>query len=177
VFAWIAAGGVPSNLLDLSYDTHELASSIITTFGRGRAATIAQARATLQAGYQIPPSFLGRLHDQTVAIETSENTVAWAYPTLKWDPEPVLQQYSAYEISLDNLDASFLRSQNAPTRILAQPATPFEGINQDTYFEAPTADVAAHVSMHPTRASIHPRRATSGPTGVPELSRERLGWF
>lgn len=141
VFAWTAAGGVPSNLLDLSYDTHELASSIITTLGRGRAATIAQARATLQAGYQIPPSFLGRLHDQTVAIETYENTVAWAYPTLKWDPEPVLQQYSAYETSLDNLDASFLRSQNAPTRILAQPATPFEGINQDTYFEAPTADV------------------------------------
>jgi hypothetical protein len=141
VFAWTAAGSVPSNLLDLSYDTHELASSILTALGRGRTATITQARATLQAGYQIPPSFLGRLHNQTVAIETYENTVAWAYPTLKWDPEPVLQQYSAYEASLDNLDARFLRSKDAPTRILAQPSTPFEGINQDTYFEAPTADV------------------------------------
>ncbi len=141
-FAWTAAGSVPSNLLDFSYDTHQLVSSLATVLEPARrAATIAQARASLQAGYQIPPSFLGQLHGQTVAIETYENTVAWAYQGFRWDPEPVLQQYSAYAASLDNLDAHFLLSDHAPTRILSQPAVPFQGIDQDTYFEAPTADV------------------------------------
>jgi hypothetical protein len=142
VFAWTAAGAVPSNVLDFSNDVHQLAASVATVLARGRAdSAIAQARATLQSGYQLPPWFLSKLRGHTLAIEPYENTVAWAYPQLKWDPEPILQQYSAYEASLDNLDARFLRSAHAPTYILAQPAVPFQGIDQNTYFEAPTADV------------------------------------
>lgn len=141
-FTWTAAGSVPSNLLDFSYDTHQLASSLATVLQpTRRAATIAQARTALRSGYQIPASFLAQMRGQTVAIETYENTVAWAFQGFKWDPEPVLQQYSAYEASLDHLDANFLRSRHAPTRILAMPAVPFAGINENPYFEAPTADV------------------------------------
>lgn len=142
VLAWTAAGSVPSNISSFSYDTHQLASSLFTVLApTKRDRTIAQARSSLQATYQIPRSFLTQIHNQTVAIEPYENTVAWAYHGFTWDPEPVLQQYTAYRSSLDNLDARFLRSSHAPTRILAEPEGIYHAINQDPYFNAPTADV------------------------------------
>jgi len=142
VLTWAAAGSVPSNLLDFSYDTHQLASSLSTVLSSSRlASTIAQARTSLQAGYHVPPSFLAEMRGQTVAIEPYENTVAWAYQDFTWDPEPVLQQYTAYEPVLDNLDARFLLSDEAPTRILVQPPGVYQAIDQDTYFNAPTADL------------------------------------
>jgi hypothetical protein len=47
--------------------------------------------------------------------------VAWADPKLRWDPEPVLQSYSAYTAALDKIDATFLASRRAPQRVLYRP--------------------------------------------------------
>ena len=59
----------------------------------------------------------------------------YAYPQLDWDPEPVLQAYSAYTSYLDRLDAAFLASARAPERILYQPWMVIDG--RDTFLDPP----------------------------------------
>ena len=48
-------------------------------------------------------------------------TAIWAHPGLRFDPLPVLQDYTAFTPSLDQLDTHFLRSSAAPRYILRQP--------------------------------------------------------
>ena len=81
---------------------------------------VAQLRST---GDSLPAKLLSELRGRTVAVETLEDGMAVVYPQLRWDPEPVLQSYSAYTSYLDGLDASFLSSASAPERILYRPVT------------------------------------------------------
>ena len=69
----------------------------------------------------VPGSTLALLRGRSVAIEPWEDMVAWADPNLRWDPEPVVQDYSAFTPYLDHLDAHFLSSARAPERILYRP--------------------------------------------------------
>jgi hypothetical protein len=137
VVAWTAAGSVPTNLLGVLKDASGLraeASTIIN--GRTRTATIDAARHTMQQAYGLDATQLRQLDGHTVAIEQLENAVAWAYPSMIWDPEPVVQAYSAYTTTLDQLDAGFLTSNAAPSRILQQPPVGLDG--RDPFFEPPT---------------------------------------
>ncbi len=86
--------------------------------------------------YGLTPGQIGQLAGRSVAIQPWENSVAWAYPSIRWDPEPVLQSYSAYTPTLDQLDASFLSSDAAPARILQQAAAVVDG--RYFFFEPPT---------------------------------------
>ncbi len=58
------------------------------------------------------------LSGHTMAVEPWEDIIAWALPGAKWDPEPVLQSYSAFTSYTDRLDAGFLSSGAAPQRLL-----------------------------------------------------------
>jgi hypothetical protein len=137
VIAWTVAGSVPSNVLAVLHDANGLRTELTTVFSsRSRTAAIDAARQTMQQTYRIDPAQLRELVGHTVAIEPFENAVAWAYPSITWDPEPVVQAYSAYTSSLDQLDAAFLRSDAAPSRILEQPPVGVDG--RDPFFEPPT---------------------------------------
>jgi hypothetical protein len=83
---------------------------------------------------------ISELENQTVAIEPAENSVAWAFPLIRWDPEPVLQSYSAYSSSLDALDTRFIQSSAAPSRILQQLPAAIDG--RDPFFEPPATSVS-----------------------------------
>ena len=140
VIGWRVADVVAANPLHIPRDASGFVSGVRQTLNPG--GVIDGARTALEAGYAIPASMLQRLRGQTVAIEPWENTVAWAFGDFKWDPEPVLQQYSAYEASLDDLDASFLRSASAPSRMLVQPtAVYFSEFLHDPFFGAPSTMV------------------------------------
>jgi hypothetical protein len=140
VITWTAAGVVPSNLLSLATDAHGFGRQIHTIVGHQvRNATIDAARVQMQSTYALSPAMISELDHQTVAIEPWENSVAWAYPTIRWDPEPVLQAYTAYSASLDALDSHFLKSSAAPSRILEQPPQAIDG--RDPSFEPPTTFV------------------------------------
>lgn len=102
--------------------------------------TITAARSHLKRVLGVPENMLDALEHQSVAIEPWENDVAWAYSGFRWDPEPVLQSSNAYTTSLDELDASFLYSRRAPTRILQSPPEAID--NQYAFFEAPATQVA-----------------------------------
>jgi hypothetical protein len=137
IIVWSAAGAVPANLLAVSADVHGLASQINTIVDRkDRTATTDAARAKMQQTYALSPTMLTELEHHSVAIEPWENSVAWAYPAIRWDPEPVLQAYSAFTSSLDALDAQFIASPRAPARILQQPSEAIDG--RDPTFEPPT---------------------------------------
>jgi hypothetical protein len=136
VIAWTAFGSVPSNIYDIPHNVNGLQSELTTIFSsRSRVTAIDAAREAMQRTYRINPTQLRELADHTVAIEPLENAVAWAYPSVIWDPEPVIQAYSAYTSALDQLDSAFLRSGAAPSRILEQP--PFAIDGRDPFFEPP----------------------------------------
>jgi hypothetical protein len=137
IVAWTAAGAVPTNLLGVLKDASGLRTEAATILnGRTRTATIDAARQTMQQAYGLDATQLRELDGHTVAIEQLENAVAWAYPSMTWDPEPVVQAYSAYTTTLDQLDANFLTSDAAPSRILQQPPVGLDG--RDPFFEPPT---------------------------------------
>jgi len=137
VIAWTAAGSVPTNLLSVLKDAGGLRTEATTIInGRTRTSTINAARESMQQAYGLDATQLGELDGHTVAIEQLENAVVWAYPSMTWDPEPVVQAYSAYTSALDQLDANFLTSRAAPSRILQQPPVGLDG--RDPFFEPPT---------------------------------------
>jgi len=91
------------------------------------------------------------MQGQTVDVSPWEQTVAWVYPRIRFDPLPVIQDYSAYTSSLDQLDASYLASSEAPRFILVQPGMAVDGRNPA--FEPPTTQVAIDCRYHQVAGS------------------------
>ena len=89
--------------------------------------------------YRLTPSIVRVLRGHTLHIRPWEAGIAWAYPEFRWHPVPVFQEYSAYTTNLDDRDAAFLRSPDAPERILTEPLA-IDRRNPD--WESPAAMVA-----------------------------------
>jgi hypothetical protein len=99
-----------------------------------------RARTNLRSRYyHLTPSIVSVLRGHTIHIRPWESGIAWAYPEFRWQPVPVFQEYTAYTTGLDDLDAAFLRSPDAPERILTQPLA-IDIRNPD--WESPAAMVA-----------------------------------
>ena len=142
VIAWSAAGTVPSEMLALSADTHGFSSQVDAVVdSHTRLSTMLEARTQMRVSYGLSTAMVSELAGQTVAIEPWENSVAWAYPVMHWDPEPIIQAYSAYTASLDALDSNFLDSPAAPTRMLQQLPQAIDMRNP--FFDPPTTVVTA----------------------------------
>ena len=120
-----------------------------------------QVRAT---GDALHPGLVQALAGLTVAAEPWDDAVTFAYPQLRWRPEPVLQSYSAYSSYLDDLDASFLSSPRAPQRILYQ-AIALDG--RDPVWDPPATMAALY--CHYRQLSV------SGPWQVLGLVPDRCG--
>jgi hypothetical protein len=140
VVAWLAAAGIPENVYSLGSDINGFADQILTITSSQRTnSTISTAREQMQSGYALDPRMVAELAHRTVAIEPYDNSVAYAYPSIDWDPEPVLAAYSAYTSTLDELDSNFLLSEKAPSRILQ--GLPWGVDGRDPFFESPTTYV------------------------------------
>jgi hypothetical protein len=123
VVFWLALGSVPVQLHSPGATAAAFFDDVgevlgAPGFGHARATTLDQF---LSTGDALSPALLSLLEGHTVAVEPIENSVAYDYPELDWDPEPVLQSYSAYTSYLDRLDAAFLASGRAPERIFYAP--------------------------------------------------------
>ena len=124
----------------------------------------AATRAGVLKEEQLAPGLVSSLRDRTVSIEPWEDMVAWADPRLRWDPEPVVQSYSAFTTSTDRLDAAFLSSGRAPQVVLFQP-TGFAG--RDPWMDPPATMEALY---------CHYRQvAVSGPWQVLRRAANRCG--
>ena len=105
-----------------------------------RERAVQRARTNLRSRYyHLTPSIVSVLRGHTIHIRPWEAGIAWAYPEFRWRPVPVFQEYTAYTAGLDDLDADFLRSPDAPERILTQ-ALAIDRRNPD--WESPAAMVA-----------------------------------
>ena len=136
LLACLANGHPPPSLRSPVEDTTALAQEVGDLALPGHWANVEQkARAEMRdTGDTLPAAVVTALAGHTLAAETLEDGITFAYPGLRWDPEPVLQSYSAYTSYLDKLDARFLSSPRAPERILYQPVT----INdRDPWWEPP----------------------------------------
>ena len=69
--------------------------------------------------YLVPPRLLSLLRGKTVHVDPFETAAIAAYG-LRWRPLPVVQAYSAYTSTLDDHNAAFLGSPEAPQRVLRQ---------------------------------------------------------
>jgi hypothetical protein len=138
LLACLANGHPPPSLRSPVEDTTALAQEVGDLTLPGHWANVQQtARVEMQeTGDTLPTPVVVALRGHTLAAETLEDAITFAYPGLRWDPEPVLQSYSAYTSYLDQLDAHFLSSGRAPQRILYEPVT----INdRDPWWEPPAA--------------------------------------
>jgi hypothetical protein len=79
----------------------------------------AEARAGLQAAYNLEPGTLAALRGKRVSIDPWEAAIAWAYE-LDWSPLPVFQNYAAYTRKLDELNAHAVEDPEGPQMILRQ---------------------------------------------------------
>ena len=140
VIAAVVAGGLPSLVIRPYVAVRNLSAEVNTLVSPGRSASvISQSRDSLRADYAIPGRMVAMMTGHTVAISPWENTVAWAYPRIRFDPLPVIADYSAYTPSLDQLDADFLAQSDAPRFILRQ-AEAIDG--RDPAFEPPATQLA-----------------------------------
>ncbi len=141
MFAFLAQGALPLAPRPDQSIAHFI-DQVSTVASPGRsAAQIDQSRRSLRNAYALPKSMVAMMANHTVDISPWEQDIAWAYPQIHFDPLPVVQDYSAYTPSLDQLDANYLASSDAPRFILRQPNVAVD----DRYpeFEPPEAQLAA----------------------------------
>jgi hypothetical protein len=140
IFA-IAVNGFMPILPRPDLAVRNLSSQAATLASASRsAAVIDQSRQSLRETYALPSRMVALMQGQTVDVSPSEQNVAWAYPKIRFDPLPVIQDYSAYTPSLDLLDARYLASSEAPRFILRQPGLAIDG--RDPAFEPPATQIA-----------------------------------
>jgi hypothetical protein len=105
-----------------------------------QAAVMAASRTALRYPSPLPPAMVKLMQGNTVAVSPWQVGEIWARPAIRFDPLPVLQDYSAFTSSLDQLDTTFLASSGAPRYILRQPLAVIDGRNPT--FEPPGAQLA-----------------------------------
>lgn len=117
----LIAGSVPavaaSPVASVGNLMHEVA---VLSSSQRTSALLNDSRSRLRARYAIPRAILTSIRGNTVDISPWEQTVAWAYPGMRFDPMPVIQDYSAYTPYLDSVDARFVASPIAPRFVLRQ---------------------------------------------------------
>jgi len=116
-----------------------------------RAQVVADSRASLNAYYALPSRMADLMRGQTVDVSPWQETAIWADPLLHFDPLPVLQDYSAYTPSLDQLDTTYLRSSGAPRYILRHPLSEIDGRNPA--FDPPATQLAIECRYHEVAAN------------------------
>jgi hypothetical protein len=143
VVAFAVVGAVPSGLLDPAASLRGFGASFRTLASPARRHHLVdQARASVRGQYGIPEAMITRIGRKTVDIDPNEQTVAWAYPDMHWDPLPTIQNYFAYTPELDRLDVHYITSSHAPQFILRQPRLSIDG--RWPVFDAPSTQVAIY---------------------------------
>ena len=163
----LAAGTVPEQLHAPGATTSAFIQDAGQVLGIGRLgqAEAAERARFLATGDALPPATLALLEGHSVAVEPVENSIVYAYPQLHWDPEPVLQSYSAYTSYLDRLDAAFLASVRAPQRIVYQPWVVIDG--RDAFLDPPSTVESMYCHYFQVPAP--------GPAPVLERAPDRCG--
>ena len=77
---------------------------------------------TLGSGYSLPPEIVKQVGSQTVDVIPADLAVLFVYPSMRWRPLPVFQDYAAYTKNLDDRNSNVLAGSERPRDIIR--ATP-----------------------------------------------------
>ena len=113
----------PSAVLDGRFPTFVR----FATSGAKRADRVADQQREMRTVYGLPPEVAAKIAGHTVHVEPWETGVVYAYPSVRWDPAPVFQDYAAYTGALDRVNAKFLAGRDAPDFVLRQPWLQIDG--------------------------------------------------
>jgi hypothetical protein len=142
--ACITLAAVQLPTVDPLGSLHALGTQVADVIVPGRFAHAqAAARTNVLKREPLSESALALLRGHTVAIEPWEDIVAWADPDISWDPEPVVQSYSAFTDYTDQLDATFLASSQAPQLVLYWPLR-FSFDFRDPFMDPPATTEALY---------------------------------
>jgi hypothetical protein len=131
-----------ASLMDPLSRLRTLASETRTVLFERRQAALTTAL-TLRTEYALPSEAVALIAGQRVDIQPWETSLAYAYPEVRWRPQPVFQGYLAYTPYLDRQNADFLATADAPDRILWLTA-PEMGLSIDgrsMWFDSPMAKI------------------------------------
>lgn len=178
LLAFETARWVPRTNLDPVSGVQAMAHQVAVVSSSERMAKITvRARAAMRAGYHLGPASLALAQGHTLWIDPWEESVAWAYPSMRWDPPPLFQAYGVYTPALDRQDADFFTSGAAPQRILRQPDLALDG--QYPFFSPAATQVAimCHYVQRRETATWQVLARVSQRCGKPRLLRTvRTGW-
>jgi hypothetical protein len=148
----IVAGGTPVLIHQPLASAQNFVHEATTLISPGRrTAAIDRSRRLLQKWYSVPSRMLDDMRGHTVDVAPQEQTAAWTYPGVHFDPLPVIQDYSAYTSSLDQLDRTYLATSNAPRFILRLNQPAIDGRN--SAFEPPATQLAIECRYHQVMAT------------------------
>jgi hypothetical protein len=91
-----------------------------------RVAEEAQVISALRDAYPLPPDVIDELRNGTVDVVPFDLQLVFAYG-FQWDPQPVLQSYSAYRPYLDHFDAQHYLGPGAPRFVVYDPTKTIDG--------------------------------------------------
>ncbi len=131
----------PTQLTRPGTGAPDFANEVTTLVVPGdRSAEITTARALLRGTYAVPSTMIADMQGHTVDVDPWEQTLVWAYPGVRFDPLPSLQPYNAYTTSLDQQDARYLASSEAPDYFIRQQPAAFD--HRNPAFEPPATQIA-----------------------------------
>ena len=138
VVAMLAVGTFPSlvvrpdeGLRNIGHEASVLVSPSQTNL------VIGDAKGTMEADYAVPPIMISTIGRHRAVVEPWEQGLIWAYG-LTFDPMPAFRD--GYTTYLDQLDAHYLASSEAPQFILRQPPLAPDG--EDPTFDRPSTQLA-----------------------------------
>jgi hypothetical protein len=124
VLAALMAGPVVSTYVRGNPVNSWLLTWRVLTSNTSQAAVLKEARVEDQAAYDLPRAMVEATHGQTVSVDPWEVSMVWAY-SMRWQPMPVLQSYTAYTAELDQLNADAARRAGSDHMIIrAMTVTP-----------------------------------------------------
>ncbi len=105
-------------------------------------ATMATASA-LRSLYALPDEVVALLAGHSADIQPWQASVAYAYPEIRWSPQPVFQAYAAYTPYLDRQNADLLVGVHAPERVLwlTDPDVGLSIDGRSVWFDSPAAKI------------------------------------
>jgi hypothetical protein len=128
------------------------------------------SRQAVRRELAIPPAYLGLVQGHTVDVAPQATSAIWAYG-LRWQPEPMLQWYMAYDANLDQHNADAIVERGAE-RVLRARINAVDG--KDPAFEAPATYLAllCHYRELASDARWEVLGRTVNRCGVPRLLAE-----
>ena len=146
-----ADGRGVADIFDPTRPAAEFARSGSYTLVPGRRDAVERtARDEARADYAIPQEMLDRIGTSTVHVDGTEIVATWAYE-LDWEPMPTLQRYLGYTADLDERNAAWLRSTDAPRFVLREFGGTIDGRFPNA--ESPAFNVAMFCRYEPVDSS------------------------